>query len=162
MIRGSSAHEQCVTRCTVFCLVDSSGHPASVITWKISTRDPGITILGSQLTGLARLSYNRKVDFCCVKLRCRDLCKASLPGSCTQAPSCIARLVHHSARLVHRRTNIRSNSALFNYLLRSTKGCDNWKRAAYLQGSFLFLRILTIKVTSVFKITKSETLPPPD
>ena len=28
-----------------------------------STRDPGITILGSQLTGLARLSYNRKVDF---------------------------------------------------------------------------------------------------
>ena len=28
--------------------------------------DPGITILGSPLTGLARLSYNRKVDFCCV------------------------------------------------------------------------------------------------
>ena len=90
-------------------------------------------------TGLARLSYNRKVDFCCVKLRCRDLCKASLPGSCTQAPSCIVRLVHHSARLVHRRTNIRSHSALFNYLLRSTKGCDNWKRAAYLQGSFFIL-----------------------
>ena len=49
-----------------FCLVDSSGRLASVITWKISTRDPGITILGSQLTGLARLSYNSKVDFCCV------------------------------------------------------------------------------------------------
>ena len=28
---------------------------ASVITWKISTRDPGITILESQLTVLARL-----------------------------------------------------------------------------------------------------------
>ena len=38
----------------------------SVITWKISTRDPGITLLGSQLTRLARLSDNRKVDFCCV------------------------------------------------------------------------------------------------
>ena len=91
MIRGSSAHEQCVTRCTVFCLVDSSGHPASVITWKISTRDPGITILGSQLTGLARLSYNRKVDFCCVYLRCRVFCKAFQPGSCNQALSSIVR-----------------------------------------------------------------------
>ena len=47
-------------------LVHSPGRPASVITWKISTRDPGITILGSHLTGLARLSCNRKVDVCCV------------------------------------------------------------------------------------------------
>ena len=65
MSRGSNAHEQSVTRCPVFRLVHSLGRPASVITWKISTRDPGITILGSQLTGLARLSCNRKVDFCC-------------------------------------------------------------------------------------------------
>ena len=43
-----------------------SGCPASVITRKISSRDPGITILGSQLTGLAQLSCNRRVDFCCV------------------------------------------------------------------------------------------------
>ena len=91
MCRGSNAHEQCVTRCPVSRLVHSPGRPASVITWKISTRDPGITILGSQLTGLARLSYYRKVDFCCVWLRCRDLCKASQPSSCNQALSSIAR-----------------------------------------------------------------------
>ena len=66
MIRGSNAHEQCVARCTVFCLVDSPNRLASVITWKISTWDPGVTMLESQLTGLARLSYNRKIDFCCV------------------------------------------------------------------------------------------------
>ena len=41
---------------------------------------------------LARLSYNGKVDFYCVKLRCRYLYKASQPGSCNQAPSSIARL----------------------------------------------------------------------
>ena len=62
-----------------------------MITWKIPTLDSGITILGSQLTGLARLSYNHKVDFCCVKLRCRNFCKASQPGSCSQALSSIAR-----------------------------------------------------------------------
>ena len=66
MSRGSNAHEQSVTRCPVFRLVHSPGCPANVITWKISTRDPGITKLGSQLTGLARLSCIRKVDFCCV------------------------------------------------------------------------------------------------
>ena len=33
-----------------------AGRPVSVITCKISTRDLGITILGCQLTGLARLS----------------------------------------------------------------------------------------------------------
>ena len=89
--RRSNAHEQCVTRCPVYRLVHSPERPASVICWKIFTRDPGITILWSQLTGLARLSYNRKVDFCCVLLRCRDLCKASQPGSCNQALSSIAR-----------------------------------------------------------------------
>ena len=67
------------------------GCPASVITQKISTRDPGIAILGSKLTRLARLSYSRKVDFCCIELRCWDLCKASQPGSCNQALSSIAR-----------------------------------------------------------------------
>ena len=41
---------------------------------------------------LAQLSYNGKVDFCCVKLRCWYLYKASQPGSCNQAPSSIARL----------------------------------------------------------------------
>ena len=48
------------------CLVHSLGRPASVITWKIATREPGITIQVFQLTGLAGLSYNRKVDFCFV------------------------------------------------------------------------------------------------
>ncbi|CAH3173769.1 unnamed protein product [Porites evermanni] len=54
---------QCVTRCPVSRLVYSPGSSTNVITWKISTRDRGITILGSQLTGLARWSCNRKVDF---------------------------------------------------------------------------------------------------
>ena len=59
MSRGSNAHEQLVTRCPVSRLVHSSGHPARVITWKIATREPGITIHGFQLTGLAGLSYDR-------------------------------------------------------------------------------------------------------
>jgi len=63
MSRGSNGHEQCVTRCPIYRLVDSLGLPASVIAWKISTRDPGMTILGSQLTGLARCSFNRFVVF---------------------------------------------------------------------------------------------------
>ena len=63
---GHDALEQCVTRCSVSRWVRSPGRPTSVITWKISTRDPGITILGSQLTSQAQLSYNCKVDFCCV------------------------------------------------------------------------------------------------
>ena len=66
MSRGSNAHEQFVTRYLVSRLVHSPGRPASVITWKMSTREPGITIQGFQLTGLTGLSYNRKVDFCCV------------------------------------------------------------------------------------------------
>ena len=66
MSRGSNAHEQFVTRCPVSRLVHSPGRPASVITWKIATREPGITIQGFHLTGLAGLSYNREVDFCCV------------------------------------------------------------------------------------------------
>ena len=49
---GSNAHQQCVTCCPVSHFVHSPGRPASAITWKISTRDPSITILGSQLTGL--------------------------------------------------------------------------------------------------------------
>ena len=40
---------------------------------------------------LARLSYNRKVDFCCVQSRCRDLFKASQRGSCDQGLSSISR-----------------------------------------------------------------------
>ena len=91
MSRRSNAHEQCVTRCPVFRLVNSPGRPASVVSWKISNRDPGVTILGSQLTGLAWLTCNRKVDFCCVYLRCPDLRKASQPGSCNQALSFIDR-----------------------------------------------------------------------
>ena len=61
MSHGSNAHEQCVTRCPFSCLVHSPGRPQSVITWKMSTGDAGITIPGSQLTGLARSSYNRKL-----------------------------------------------------------------------------------------------------
>ena len=66
MSRESNAHEQCVTCCPVSRLVHSPGRPACVITWKIATREPGITIQGFQVTGLAGLSHNRKVDFCCV------------------------------------------------------------------------------------------------
>ena len=40
---------------------------------------------------LARLSYNRKVDFCCIQSRCRDLFKASQPGWCDQGLSSIFR-----------------------------------------------------------------------
>ena len=54
---GSNAHEQCVTYCPVSRLVHSPGRPVSVITWKISTRDLGITILGCQLTKLARVCW---------------------------------------------------------------------------------------------------------
>ena len=52
MSRGSNGHEQCVTRSPVSRLFHSPGSPVSVITWKISARDPGITILGSELTEL--------------------------------------------------------------------------------------------------------------
>ena len=58
MSRGSSKHEHYVTRCPVSHLVHSPGRMASVITGKVSTLDPGITIPRSQLTGLARLSNN--------------------------------------------------------------------------------------------------------
>ena len=43
--------------------------PVNAITWQIFSpvsRDPGIAIPGSRLTGLARSSCNREVDFCCV------------------------------------------------------------------------------------------------
>ena len=43
--------------------------PANAITWKNFSpvsRDPGTAIPGSRLTGLARLSCNREVEFCCV------------------------------------------------------------------------------------------------
>ena len=60
---GSNVHEQSVTRCPVSRLVYSRGSSANVITWKISTRDRGITILGSQLTGLARGHVIAKLIF---------------------------------------------------------------------------------------------------
>ena len=47
----------------------SRAGPVNAITWKIfrpASRDPGIAIPGSRLTGLALLSCNREVDFCCV------------------------------------------------------------------------------------------------
>ena len=71
-----------------FLLGSFAGPSASVITWKISTRDPGITLSGSQLTRLARLSYNRKVYFCCVELKCGISAKRAMQfGSCNQALS---------------------------------------------------------------------------
>ena len=96
-----------------------------------STRDPSITILGSQLTGLARLSYNRKVDFCCVQLWCRDLCKAGQSSSCNQALKSIARFYALSLdltdlpsehtqnfsppdQLLYWHPNLRSHSVLFS------------------------------------------------
>ena len=78
MGRGSNGHEQCVTRYSFSRLVHSPGSPASVITWTIAIRDTGIP---ANRAGSVVL-YNRIVDFCCVWLRCRDLCKASQPGSC--------------------------------------------------------------------------------
>ena len=63
---GSNAHEQSSVLPAVLFLAEFIRRAAPQVrfnTWKISTRDPGITILGSQLTELARLSYNCKVDF---------------------------------------------------------------------------------------------------
>ena len=57
MSQGSNAHEQCVTRYPVSLLVHSPCRPASVITWKISTRESGIIILGSQQNELAGLVF---------------------------------------------------------------------------------------------------------
>ena len=47
----------------------SRADPVNAITWKIFSpvsRDPGIAIPGFRLPGLAWLSCNREVDFCCV------------------------------------------------------------------------------------------------
>ena len=57
-----------ITRCTLAGLVGRAD-PANGITWKNFSpvsRDPGTTIPRSRLTGLARLSCNREVEFCCV------------------------------------------------------------------------------------------------
>ena len=58
----------CITRCTLTGL-RSRADLANTITRKNLSpvnRDPGTTIPGSRLTGLAWLSRNNKVDFCCV------------------------------------------------------------------------------------------------
>ena len=88
----SSAHEERVTRDGVWRFVeDSPGGPACVIKWKISSQDPGITVVGSELTGLAVLLYNDEVDLCFVERGCVDVCKASEPGSGNQAVGSIAK-----------------------------------------------------------------------
>ena len=90
MSRESSAHEERVTCNAVSRFVeDSPCGPASAITWKISSQDPGITVVGSELTGLAGLLYNDKVDLSFVELGCVDLCKASQPGSGNQAEAVV-------------------------------------------------------------------------
>ena len=67
MSRESSAHEELVTRHAVSRFVeDAPGGPASVIKWKISSQDSGITVVGSELTVLAGLLYNDEVDLCFV------------------------------------------------------------------------------------------------
>ena len=66
---------------------------ASVFTCNIFRRDSGITILGSQLTGLTRLSCNRKVDLCCVYLKVPRSLQSEPAGSCNQALSFIARFL---------------------------------------------------------------------
>ena len=59
----SSAHEERVTRDAVSHFVeDLPGGPANVIKWKISSQDPSITVVGSELTGLTGLLYNNEVD----------------------------------------------------------------------------------------------------
>ena len=61
----SSAQEECVTHDGVCGFVEHSpGGPANVIKWKIPSQDPGITVVGSELTGLAVLLYNDEVDLC--------------------------------------------------------------------------------------------------
>ena len=63
-----------ITLCTLAGIMGRAD-PANAITWKNfspASRDPGTAILGSRLTGLARLSCNREVDFCCVSQTCRD------------------------------------------------------------------------------------------
>ena len=80
MSHGSNAHEQCVTRCPVFGYVDSLGRQASVTTYKNSTQHPSITVLRFQLTGLARLSYNHKLDFW--------LRLTKVPGFLQSEPAC--------------------------------------------------------------------------
>ena len=55
----------------------SAGGLANVIKWKILIQDPGITVVGSELTGLAGLFYNDEVDLCFVELGCVDVCQAS-------------------------------------------------------------------------------------
>ena len=77
------------TRCPVSRLVHLPDCQTSVITWK--NFQPGSQHRNSGIpSGLALLSCNSKVDFCCAYLRDRDLCKASQPGSCYQALSFIA------------------------------------------------------------------------
>ena len=54
--------------CTLIGLTSRAG-PANAITWRNLSpvsRDPGTAILGSRLTGLARLSCNYEVDIYCV------------------------------------------------------------------------------------------------
>ena len=85
MSRESSAHEERVTRDHVCRFVEHlPGGLASVIKWKISSQDPG-----SELTGLAGLLYNDKVDLSFVELGCVALCKASQPGSGNQAEAVV-------------------------------------------------------------------------
>ena len=90
MSRESSTHEERVTRDHVCRFVEHlPGGPASVIKWKISSQDPGITVVGSELMGLAGLLYNDKVDLSFVELGCVDLSKASQPGSGNQAEAVV-------------------------------------------------------------------------
>ena len=92
MSRQSSAHEERVT-CNGVChfVERSPGGPVSVIKWKISGQDPGITVVGSELTELAGLLYNDEVDLCFVELGCVDVYKASQRGSGNQTVGCIAK-----------------------------------------------------------------------
>ena len=92
MSRESSGHEEHVTRDGVCRFVEHlPGGPASVIMWKISSQDPGIRGVASELTGLAWLLYYDEVDLCLVELGCVDVYKASQPGSENQTVGCIAK-----------------------------------------------------------------------
>ena len=88
----SRAHEERVTGDAVSHFVeDSPAGPASVIKWKISSQDPSITVVGSELTGLTGLLYNDEVDLSFFTLGCVDVWKASQPGSGNQAVAFIAK-----------------------------------------------------------------------
>ena len=62
-LHGNETRSSCDQRLFFSRLIHSPSRTASVITWKVSVRDPGITLLGSQLTGLV----NKGAEISCIR-----------------------------------------------------------------------------------------------